>query len=66
MRDEHPDPCGDVTRAANDMQGRITAALADLDQVVRPADRTHSGDCWHWHADCLAARLRATLTGEDT
>ena len=69
MRNDHPDPCGDVTRAANDMQERITAALADLD-VVHDAHRhdllDHHDGCHVDHAGCLAARLRATLTGEDT
>lgn len=47
---------------------RITAALADLDQVGRHAvPQTHWVGCWStpWHGECLAARIRATLTGED-
>lgn len=54
---------------------RIAAVLADLEHLgTKPADDMtlreylagdHAVDCWRWHAGCLAARIRATLTGED-
>lgn len=45
---------------------RILTALADLRQVieVRKPD-THYTNCHYDHAECLAARTIATLTGED-
>lgn len=44
---------------------RITAALADLDQVADVG--THYDGCWRdpGHGGCLAARIRRTLTGKD-
>lgn len=52
-----------------EVAGRITAALADLDAVQRrwsPCQHEYTPreqlDC----PGCLAARTRATLTGEDT
>lgn len=51
---------------ATDARERIAAVLADLDDVIeaRKPD-THYTDCHLDHAECLAARIRATLTGED-
>lgn len=50
----------------------ILAVLADLDTAyprdrIRTELRTHFPGCWtdRRHGDCLAARIRATLTGED-
>lgn len=44
-------------------QERIAAALAELDQVPQVyGRRAHDADCWLIHAECLAARIRRTLT----
>jgi hypothetical protein len=50
------------------LSARIAAALADLDRVLPNrllAQPPHHGECWRWHLDCLAARIRRTLTEGD-
>lgn len=44
---------------------RILAVLADLEHVRVKGATTHHDACWDEHIACLAARIRATLTGED-
>jgi hypothetical protein len=51
------------------LSARIAAALADVDDV-NPNDtttRVHGDRCWRNrdHGDCLAARIRRTLTEGD-
>lgn len=49
-----------------ELERRRDAALADLDLVQAYAfQRTHTPECWQWHAGCLAARVRRTLTGQE-
>lgn len=45
---------------------RIDAALVDLEHVRAGRATTHHDACWDEHVACLAARIRRTLTGEDT
>lgn len=51
---------------------RIAAVLVDLDDAYPPGAYptwgTHSHGCWRHphHGLCLAARIRATLTGQET
>lgn len=70
MRDDDLDLLAELEDPTPE-QERIAAVLADLEQVAHRPDvpqlRTHFPGCWtdRRHGDCLAARIRATLTGED-
>lgn len=58
---DHPGP----TNWAEVYARRIETVLADLDHVQAKGATTHHDACWDEHIACLAARIHATLTGED-
>jgi hypothetical protein len=54
----------DQERAATVASQRIAAVLADLEHVPPYYEELHDHLCWQLHVECLAARIRRTLTEE--
>lgn len=50
----------------DELRQRHRAVLVDLDQVPAEGGYGCNDTCWREHPDCLAARIRRTLTGQET